>query len=79
MLSSLYQKIYLGDICARNNIKNDRVMNILIKKMAESVKQPLSFNRLKNVIVATGAPISVPTTIDYAGYAADLDMLLTVG
>ena len=71
MLSSLYQKIYLGDICARNNIKNDRVLNILVKKMAESVKQPLSFNRLKNVIVSTGYPISVPTTIDYAGYVAD--------
>ena len=76
MLSSLYQKIYLGDICARNNIKNDRVMNILIKKMAESVKQPLSFNRLKNVIVAAGAPISVPTTIDYAGFAADSWLIL---
>jgi len=76
MLSSLYQKIYLGDICARNNIKNDRVMNILIKKMAENVKQPLSFNRLKNVIVATGAPISVPTTIDYVGYAADSWLIL---
>ncbi len=76
MLSSLYQKIYLGDICARNNIKNDRVMNILIKKMAESVKQPLSFNRLKNVIVATGAPISVPTVIDYVGYVADSWLIL---
>ncbi len=76
MLSSLYQKIYLGDICARNNIKNERVMNILIKKMAESVKQPLSYNRLKNVIVATGSPISVPTTIDYAGYAADSWLIL---
>ena len=76
MLSSLYQKIYLGDICARNNIKNDRVLNILIKKMAESVKQPLSYNRLKNVIVATGSPISVPTTIDYAGYAADSWLIL---
>ena len=58
MLSSLYQKIYLGDICARNNIKNDRVLNILIKKMAESVKQPLSYNRLKNVIVATGSQLT---------------------
>ena len=76
MLSSLYQKIYLGDICARNNIKNDRVLNILIKKMAESVKQPLSYNRLKNVIVATGAPISVPTTIDYADYASDSWLIL---
>lgn len=71
MLSSLYQKIYLGDICARNNIKNERVMNILIKKMAESVKQPLSYNRLRNVIAATGSAISVPTTIDYVEHAAD--------
>lgn len=78
MLSSLYQKIYLGDICARNNIKNDRALNILIKKMAESVKQPLSFNRLKNVIVATGSPISVPTTIDYVEYAADSWLILPI-
>ena len=76
MLSSLYQKIYLGDICARNNIKSDRVMNILIKKMAESVKQPLSYNRLKNVIAATGTTISVPTAIDYVGYAADSWLVL---
>ena len=76
MLSSLYQKIYLGDICARNSIKNDRVMNILIKKMAESVKQPLSFNRLKNVITSTGLSISVPTAIDYTEYAADSWLIL---
>lgn len=76
MLSSLYQKIYLGDICARNKIKNERVMNILIKKMAESVKQPLSFNRLKNIIVSTGCPISVPTTIDYVDYTADSWLVL---
>lgn len=76
MLSSLYQKIYLGDICARNNIKNDRVLNILVKKMAESVKQPLSYHRLRNIVVSTGASISVPTTIDYAGYVADSWLVL---
>ncbi len=78
MLSSLYQKIYLGDICARNNIKNDRVLNILVKKMAESVKQPLSYNRLKNVIVTTGSSISVPTTIDYVDYASDSWLILSM-
>lgn len=78
MLSSLYQKIYLGDICARNSIKSDRIMNILIKKMAESVKQPLSFNRLKNVIVSTGSAISAPTTVDYVGYAADSWLILPI-
>ncbi len=44
--------------------------------MAESVKQPLSYNRLKNVIVATGSPISVPTTIDYVDYASDSWLIL---
>lgn len=78
MLSCLYQKIYLGDICARNNIKNDRVLNILVKKMAENVKQPLSFNRLRNVVTATGSALSVPTAIDYAGYAADSWLILPI-
>ena len=44
--------------------------------MAESVKQPLSYNRLKNVIVATGSPISVPTAIDYVDYASDSWLIL---
>lgn len=78
MLSSLYQKIYLGDICARNQIKNDRILNILIKKLAESVKQPISFNRIRNVITATGSSISVPTTIEYVNYTADSQLVLPI-
>lgn len=79
MLSSLYQKIYLGDICMRNLIKNDRSLGILVKKIAESVKQPLSFNRLRNVVVSTGCQLSVPTAIDYVGYAEDSWLLLPIG
>lgn len=78
MLSSLYQKIYLADICQRNNIKNDKVLNILVKKMAESVKQPISYNKLRNTVVATGSSISVPTTIDYIGYAQDSWLLVPI-
>lgn len=78
MLSSLYQKIYLGDICTRNAIKNDRILNILIKKMAESIKQPISFNRLRNNIVSTGFKTSVPTVIDYVGYCEDSWLLLPI-
>lgn len=78
MLSSLYQKIYLGDICTRNQIKNDKVLNILIKKIAESVKQPLSFNRLRNIVVSTGSNITVPTTIDYVGHAVDSWLVLPI-
>lgn len=78
MLSSLYQKIYLGDICTRNQIKNDKILNILIKKIAESVKQPLSFNRLRNIVVSTGSRITVPTTIDYVNHAADSWLILPI-
>lgn len=78
MLSSLYQKIYLGDICTRNQIKNDRILNILIKKIAESVKQPLSFNRLRNIVVSTGSSITVPTTIDYVGHAVGSWLLIPI-
>ena len=76
LISGLYQKIYLGDICQRHRIGNDRVMNILIKKLAESVRHPLSFNRLRNSVVATGAQVSLPTAIDYVGFAEDGWLLL---
>lgn len=78
LLSSLYQKIYLGDICQRNNIRNSKVLNIIIKKLAESVKQPISYNRLKNVVVSTGCQTTIPTVIDYSGYAEDSWLLIPI-
>ena len=76
MLSRLYQKIYLGDICARNNIKNDRVLNILVKKMAESVKQPLSYSRVTKILSSVGGKITIPTTSSYIEYCEDAWLLL---
>lgn len=79
MLSSLYQKIYLGDICSRNSIRNPKALSVLIKKLAESVKQPVSFNRIRNVIVSTGSQITLPTVIDYISYAEAGWLLLPIG
>ena len=50
----------------------------MIKKIAESVKQPLSFNRLRNIVVSTGSRITVPTTIDYVNHAADSWLILPI-
>ena len=49
-ISSVYQKIYLGDICTRNKISNPNLLRLLIKKIAEGVKQPVSYTRLALVI-----------------------------
>lgn len=70
-LSSIYQKIYLGDIATRHSIENTFALRVLFKKVAESVKQPISFNRLANIVSSTGAKVSTSTVINYMEYAKD--------
>jgi len=67
-LSSLYQKIFLGDLMTRYQIRNDFALRVLIRKLAESVKQPTSFNRLANIVSSAGKKVSTDTVIDYLGY-----------
>ena len=43
-------------------------MKVLIRKLAESVKQPSSFNRLTNIVSTTGAKVSTDTIIDYLNF-----------
>ena len=67
-LSSLFQKIFFGDLLARHQVRNDFALRVLIRKLAENVKQPTSFNRLANVVSSSGKKISTDTVIDYLGY-----------
>ena len=75
-LSSVYQKLYLGDICARNNISNPNLLRLMIKKMAESVKQPLSYSRVTKILSSVGGKITIPTTSSYIEYCEDAWLLL---
>jgi uncharacterized protein len=67
-LSNLYQKILLGDLVTRYQVRNPYALQVLIRKLAGSVKQPTSFNRLANVVSSSGKKISTDTVIDYLGY-----------
>ena len=75
-ISSVYQKIYLGDICTRNKISNPNLLRLLIKKIAEGVKQPVSYTRLSQVLSSVGGKITVPTTSSYINYSEDAWLLL---
>ena len=77
-LSNLYQKVFFGDLISRYQIRNDFALRVLIRKLAESVKQPSSFNRLANVVSATGKKISADTVIDYLGYLKESWLLFPV-
>lgn len=77
-LMSLYQKIFLGDIAARHRIENIFALRILFRKIAESIKQPLSFTRATNIVASTGTKIGKSTVINYLAYAAEAYLILPV-
>lgn len=77
-LSSLYQKIFLGDLIARYKIRNDLSLKLLIKKLSESVKQPSSINRLANVLSSAGQKIHSMTLMEYMKYMEETWLLFSV-
>jgi hypothetical protein len=70
-LTSVYQKIFLGDIITRHGIDNTFALRVLFKKLAESVKQPTSVSRLSNIVASTGVKVGKATLINYMEYAKD--------
>lgn len=75
-LSSVYQKIYLGDVVARNSVTNVAGMRVLIRKMAESVCRPISYTRLNNLLSSVGGKLSVATTVKYVEYCEEAWLLM---
>lgn len=77
-LSSLYQKILMGDIVERNHIRNPRVFRLLARKLAESVMQPTTQSRLQHIIRSTGEGISLPVLKDYLQYMEDAFLIFGI-
>lgn len=77
-LSSLYGKILLGDIALRNGVRNDRALRFLGRKLAESVMQPTSIARLKNLIDSAGSAVSRASVLDYLQYMRDAYLIFDI-
>ncbi len=77
-LSGLYQKIFFGDLVARYSLRNSDSMRLLVKKLAESVMQPSSYNRLKNIVSSAGESVGVRTIIDYVGYLQETWLIFSL-
>lgn len=75
-LSSVFQKIYLGDIAQRNGIANHKLLQLLTKKIAESIMQPISYNRMAKILSSVAGKVSVPTVSNYVSYAEEAWLLL---
>ena len=75
-MSNLFSKIFFGDLVARYKIRNDYALRVMIRKMAESVKQPLSYNRIASIVSSTGKKLSTDAAIDYVGYMTETWLIL---
>lgn len=77
-LNSLYEKIVLGDVIQRNNVKNEQVLRLAVKRLAENVKQATSYNRLSNMIKSTGLSTSTASIIEYIRFVKESCLLFTL-
>ena len=67
-LSSLFDRIYFGDLIARNGIRKQDVLKTLIRKLAETVGEPLSLNRAAAIVSSTGMSVKPDSVADYLDY-----------
>lgn len=77
-VSSIYQKILLGDIAARNGIRNTNGLRLLMKKIAETVMDEVSYSKLHNILKSIGVNISKDAVIDYVKYAREAFLIFAI-
>lgn len=70
-LNDIYEKILLNDIILRNRIKNEMVLRMTLKRLAESVTKPIAYNRIVNLIKGTGTNTTTASVIQYVEFAKD--------
>lgn len=77
-LNELYEKIILADIIQRNRIKNEMAFRLCIRRIADTLKTPISYNRLANMVKATGTNTNVSTISDYVNFCKDACLLFSI-
>lgn len=77
-LQNLYNKIFFGDIVARYKIRNDFALKLMVKKIAESVHDEISFNRIRHIIQSAGIKIGTATIIEYVSYLKEAWLLFSI-
>ncbi len=77
-LNDVYEKILLNDILLRNKIKNEMAMRMSLKRLAESVTKPISYNRIANLVKGTGVSTTTASLIQYVDFAKDAYIILAL-
>ena len=76
-LNQLYEKILLGDIIQRHKLKNETGIRLTYKRLAESVKQPISYNRVAHLVQSTGTKTTAASVMDYVAFAKEAFLIFS--
>lgn len=67
-LQSLYQKILYSDIVVRKGVRNEQSLRLMVRKLADSVMQPMAVKRMQNILQGNGTKITRDTIGSYLDY-----------
>lgn len=77
-LNSLYNRIFFNDLVVRHKIKNEDALRLCVRRLAESVMQPCSLNRLSNMIKSTGVSCSPSTVMEYVRFLQESCLIISL-
>lgn len=77
-LNNLYNRIFFNDLIVRHKIKNEDALRLCVRRLAESVMQPCSLNRLSNLVKSTGVSCSPSTIMEYVRYLQESCLLISL-
>lgn len=77
-VNDAFREIYLADVIVRHTVYNASALRMLLKQVAESIGQPLSFTRLTKMVKDAGTPIAKNTCISYLQYACESCLVLPI-
>ncbi len=77
-LTSLYQKVLYSDIVLRNNIRNEKPLGLLVRKLSDTLMHATSVRRLQNILSAMGHKIARETVDTFLGYLNDAYLTFSI-
>lgn len=77
-LTSIYNKIFFSDVVVRNGVRNEDALRMTVRRLADSVKQPIAYNRISNLIKSTGVSTNPATVMNYVRFMEDACVIFSL-
>lgn len=77
-LQSVYDKVFYSDIVVRKGVRNEQSLRLMVRKLADSVMQPMAVKRLQNILQGDGTKISRESVAAYLNYLNEAYMTFSI-